>query len=110
MISGGTRTHAGEEVVQDGPDGGLQAQRGPDGGKAADQRDSGDEVDIEPVDVFVPIGPGYGQVGDVRLGAGLGLGPEASGVGRSHWTGSGSGGGRGEEERGGGGRFEDATI
>jgi hypothetical protein len=68
------RTHAGEEVVEDGPDGGWQTQGRPDGGNAADQRNASDEVDIEPVDVFVPIGPGDWHVGDVWFGPGLGLG------------------------------------
>ena len=62
-------TEPGHEVVQNGPDGRLPVQRRPESHDAAHHGKKDDEGDVEPVDVLVPVGPGQGSLGDVRLGA-----------------------------------------
>ena len=57
---------AGEEVVDDGKEGGLPLDGGEAGTDEAHDGNEDDEGDIEPVDMLVPIPPGHGRVGDVR--------------------------------------------
>jgi hypothetical protein len=66
MIASGD-THAGVEVIDDGPDGGSELQGGEHGPIAANYRDHDDEVNVEPVNMFPPIGPGDGEFSDVRF-------------------------------------------
>lgn len=49
------------------PDGGLELERDPVGGNEADGGNDQDERGAEPVDVLVPVLPGHGQLGNVRL-------------------------------------------
>ena len=44
------------EVIDDTPEGGLPIQRCPEGGNTANEWDPDDQVYIEPVDMFVPVG------------------------------------------------------
>jgi hypothetical protein len=70
VIAGGyTKTSA--EIVQNRPKSGLKPQGSPNGSNAADDRNSSNKVDIQPVDMFVPIIPGNWSVGDMRLLAGF---------------------------------------
>lgn len=55
MVTGSDPKSRGE-VVDDTPHGCLPMQRRPEGGDTADERDPNDQVDVEPVDMFVPIG------------------------------------------------------
>lgn len=63
----GRDTEPGHEIVDHRPDGGLPLQWRPESHDAAKERDAGDEDDIQPVDVLVPVGLGQGRLGDVRL-------------------------------------------
>ena len=58
---------ASEEVVYNCPQSSLPLERCESSSDAANQGDAANEGDIEPVDVLVPILPGHGGVGDVRL-------------------------------------------
>lgn len=60
-------TEASGKVVEDGEDGGLEVERSPDGLDAAVDRNTHDEGDVQPVDMFVPVVFGYGSFGDVRF-------------------------------------------
>ena len=66
MVAGGD-ADSGVEVVEDGPESGLELQGSEPGPIASDHGDHEDEVDVQPVDMFPPIGPGDGELGDVRL-------------------------------------------
>ena len=44
------------EVVSNAPYGGLPIQRRPESSDAANQRDANDQVDVEPIDMLVPVG------------------------------------------------------
>lgn len=57
----------GGKVIQNGPDGGLCLEGDPEGLDTAIQGNSDDEVDVEPVDVLVPVGACHGGVGDMDL-------------------------------------------
>lgn len=58
---------SGCKVVQYGKDECLQLQRHPPRLDHAVHRYANDENDIHPVDMLVPVGPGYGSLGDVLL-------------------------------------------
>jgi hypothetical protein len=62
-------TETGTVVVDNSPDGSFKSQGRPYGGNAAHERNTPNKVDIEPIDVFVPVGDGYGQIGDMGLRA-----------------------------------------
>lgn len=66
MVAGGN-TETSEKVVDDCPDGSLPAERCEASSNATRQRDATNEGEIEPIDVLVPVTPGHGGVGDVRL-------------------------------------------
>lgn len=61
-------SQARHEVVQHGKGGSLPPQRGEECLNASVERNADDEGDIQPVDVFVPVGSGQWRLGDVRLG------------------------------------------
>lgn len=61
-------TETGVEVVDDSKQGRLPLQLHPVCGDEADHGHNDDEGGVEPVDVLVPVAPGDGLVGDVRLG------------------------------------------
>ena len=60
-------TQTGEEVVDDGPDGGLELQRDPEGLDAAVHGDTDDEGDVQPVDMLIPVLTGDGGISDMDL-------------------------------------------
>ena len=49
-------SQSGCNIVDDAPENGGPVERGPESGDAANQRDSDDEVYIEPIDMLVPVG------------------------------------------------------
>jgi hypothetical protein len=61
------RTETSAEVVANRPNGRLEFQGRPDGSNAPHERDSSDEVDIEPIDMLVPVVQGDGGVCNVWL-------------------------------------------
>ena len=68
---------AGVEVEDDGPDGGIGAERDPVGGDTADDRNNDNESGVEPVNVEVDVGPSHWSVGNVNLlGITLGVASE----------------------------------
>jgi hypothetical protein len=83
-----THTKTSAEVVENGPESGLEPQWSPDGSNASHEWDSNDEVDIEPVDVLVPIVEGDGGVCDMGLWLGAWFPHRRSGsslgAGRAH--------------------------
>jgi hypothetical protein len=60
-------TETGEEVVDNGPDGGLELQRHPEGLDQPVQGDTNDEDDVQPVDMLVPVLTSDGRVGNMDL-------------------------------------------
>ena len=44
------------EVIDDTPNGGLPKQRCPEGSDTANEWNPNDQVDVEPVDMLVPVG------------------------------------------------------
>ena len=60
-------TETGHEVVGNGPDGSLELKWCPKSLDATVQRDADDKIDIQPVDMFIPVRLGDGRIGDVRL-------------------------------------------
>lgn len=73
---------AGVEVEDDGPDGGIEAERDPVGGDEAENGNDDDESGVEPVNVEVDVGPSHWSVGNVnRLGIILGVASERLVVG-----------------------------
>ena len=60
-------TKPGGEVVCYCPQRCLELERNPDGLNEAIHRNTDDEGDVEPVDVFVPVLFCNGRLGDVRL-------------------------------------------
>jgi hypothetical protein len=63
-------TETSPEIVNDSPDEGGCLERSPDGSNETVNRDGDDQCDVEPVDMFVPVGPGNRLVGDMRFPAG----------------------------------------
>lgn len=73
---------AGVEVEDDGPDGGIEADRDPVGGDKAENGNDDDESGVEPVNVEVDVGPSHWSVGNVnRLGIILGVASKRLAVG-----------------------------
>lgn len=66
MVSCGD-TETSSEVVDNGPEGSLPKEWSPDGLNAAEGRNTENEENIEPVDVFEPVLLSDGLFGDVRL-------------------------------------------
>jgi len=66
MVSGGD-AQTSPVVVDDGPDEGGRAERRPERSDAANQGNSQNENDIEPIDVLVPVLAGHRCLGDVHL-------------------------------------------
>jgi hypothetical protein len=60
-------TETGHEIICNGPYRRLPVKRGPVGGHKSIDGDSDNEGDVKPIDMLVPIGPGDGFIGDVRL-------------------------------------------
>jgi hypothetical protein len=57
----------GAEIVQNCPKSSGESQGSPDGSNAADEWNASDEIDIEPIDMLVPIIPGNWSIRDMRL-------------------------------------------
>lgn len=66
QLTGGD-TKACHEVVDKCKQGCSPLQRDPEGLDTAIERNSNNESNIEPVDMLVPVGLGYGGIGDVRF-------------------------------------------
>lgn len=60
-------TETGHEVVGNGPDGSLELKWRPKSLNATIQRNADDEIDIQPVDMLIPVRLIDGGIGDVRL-------------------------------------------
>jgi hypothetical protein len=65
LTSGNTQSC--HEIVGNRPDSSLPLERCPVRCKESVDRNSNNESDIEPIDVFVPVGLGNRFLGDVRL-------------------------------------------
>jgi hypothetical protein len=63
----GSDTETSVEVVKACPEGSVELERNPVGGDEADDGNDDDECGVEPIDMLVPVGPGYREVGNVRL-------------------------------------------
>lgn len=82
------------DVVEDGPESGIEAERNPVGGDEPDKGNDDDEGGVEPVDVLVKAAPGHGRVGNVHLGLGsLDLGTSVASKGHIVLRAIGKGGG-----------------
>ena len=57
----------GHEIIQDSPHSRLPLQGRPNGLYTAVEGDTHDQGDIEPIDMFVPVGFGHGCICDVRF-------------------------------------------
>lgn len=62
-----TRGHAetAHEIIDDGKHGRLPLEMDPPGLDEAIQRNTDDQNDVEPIDMFVPVGLGHGDLGNV---------------------------------------------
>ena len=60
-------TKTSHEVISDGPDGSFPLERRPVRRNESIDRNSNDESNVEPVDVFVPVRLGDGLLSDVRF-------------------------------------------
>jgi hypothetical protein len=58
---------AGVEVEDDGPDGGIEAERDPVGGDKADDRNNDNESDVELVNVEVDVRLSHWSVSNINL-------------------------------------------
>jgi hypothetical protein len=60
-------TEASAKIVQNSPQHSGKSSRRPDGSNATNKWQTTNEVDIEPIDVLVPVVEGDFGVGDVRF-------------------------------------------